>query len=122
MAATLHRWDAIAPEQLTSHITRRYVTGDGATVAHFMLKKGGVVPAHAHPNEQLSCVLSGKLQFRFGEETQLVGAGEVIQIPGNLAHEVTVLEDTIVLDVFTPIRQDWVDRTDTYFTGGAGPR
>jgi hypothetical protein len=39
-----------------------------------------------------------------------------MQIPGGIAHEVAVLEDTVVLDVFSPVRQDWLDGTDTYFT------
>jgi hypothetical protein len=43
---TLHRWNDIAPEQITSHISRRYVTGDGVPVARFALTKGGVVPKH----------------------------------------------------------------------------
>jgi quercetin dioxygenase-like cupin family protein len=113
---TVHRWDDIAPEQITSHISRRYVTGDGVTVARFALTKDGVVPRHAHPNEQISCVLSGKLEFRFDDRTVVVGPGELMQIPGDVPHEVAVLEDAIVIDVFEPIRQDWLDRTDTYFT------
>ena len=48
--------------------------------------------------------------------TVVVGAGEVMQIPGGIAHEVAVLEDTLVLDIFSPVRQDWIDGTDTYFT------
>jgi unsaturated pyranuronate lyase len=40
----------------------------------------------------------------------------VMQIPGGIAHEVTVLEDTVVMDIFSPVRQDWIDGTDTYFT------
>ena len=44
-----------------------------------------------------------------------------MQIPGNVAHEVEVLEDTIVVDVFSPVRQDWIDKTDTLLqtVGGA---
>jgi quercetin dioxygenase-like cupin family protein len=116
---TIHRWDDIAAEQITEHISRRYVTGDGVTVARFALRKDGVVPRHSHPNEQVSCVLSGKLEFRFDERTAVVGPGEVVQIPGDVPHEVAVLEDAVVIDVFNPIRQDWIDRTDTYFTGAA---
>src|SRR3954468_16820496 len=111
----VHRWDNIAPEQITSHISRRYVTGDGVTVARFALTKDGVVPRHSHPNEQISCVLSGTLEFRFDDRTVVVGPGELMQIPGDVPHEVAVLEDAIVIDVFEPIRQDWLDRTDTYF-------
>jgi quercetin dioxygenase-like cupin family protein len=119
MPATPHRWDAIAPEQITDHISRRYITGDDLTVARFALTKGGVVPRHAHDNEQISCVISGRLEFRFDDRTVVVGPNEVMQIPGGEPHEVAVLEDCIVIDVFHPVRQDWLDRTDSYFTGAA---
>jgi quercetin dioxygenase-like cupin family protein len=122
MSATLHRWDDIAPEQITSHISRRFITGDGVTIAHFALTKDGVVPRHSHPNEQISYVLSGKLRYQFDDQTFVVGASELLQIPSNAAHEVTALEDSIVVDVFDPIRQDWLDRTDTYFTGTPNAR
>jgi quercetin dioxygenase-like cupin family protein len=103
-------------EQITGTIARRYVTGDRVTVARFELARGGVVPRHAHENEQVSCVLSGVLRFQFDDREVVVGAGEVMRIPGGVAHEVAVLEDTVVIDVFSPVRQDWIDRTDTYFT------
>jgi quercetin dioxygenase-like cupin family protein len=45
----------------------------------------------------------------------VVKAGEVMQIPADAAHQVEVLEDTLVVDVFSPVRQDWIDKTDTYF-------
>jgi quercetin dioxygenase-like cupin family protein len=45
----------------------------------------------------------------------VVGPGEVMELPGGVAHEVQVLEDAIVIDVFSPIRQDWIDGTDDYF-------
>ena len=102
-------------ERLTESIGRRYLTGDRVTVARFELTRGGVVPRHAHENEQVSCVLSGTLKFTFDGDEVLVGAGEVMQIPGGVAHEVTVVEDTVVLDVFSPVRQDWIDGTDSYF-------
>ncbi len=117
MPPTLHSWNSVTPEEITSHISRRFITGDGVTIAQFILKKGGVVPTHSHPNEQISCVMSGKLEFRFPDQTFVVGAGEVMQIPGDVAHEVRVLDDAIVIDVFHPVRQDWLDRTDSYFTG-----
>lgn len=110
-----YRWTDLPAEAVTESIGRRYLTGDRVTVARFELKRGGVVPRHAHENEQVSCVLSGALTFVFDGREVVVGAGEVMQIPGGIAHEVTVLEDTVVLDVFSPVRQDWIDGTDTYF-------
>ncbi len=110
-----HRWDRIEPEQINPSISRRFITADNITLARFELTKGGVVPMHQHDNEQVTFVLSGTLRFHInGGETD-VGPGEVLQIPGGVPHEVHVLEDALVIDVFSPIRQDWIDRTDTYF-------
>jgi quercetin dioxygenase-like cupin family protein len=102
-------------DNITSSIARQYLTGDRVTVARFELKRGGIVPRHQHDNEQVSCVLSGALKFVFDDREVIVRGGEVMQIPGAVAHEVMVLEDTVVLDVFSPVRQDWLDGKDGYF-------
>jgi quercetin dioxygenase-like cupin family protein len=73
------------------------------------------VPQHSHDHEQVSYVLSGTLRFRVSGEEILVRAGEALQIPSWAEHSVDVVEDAEVLDVFSPIRQDWLDGTDTYF-------
>jgi quercetin dioxygenase-like cupin family protein len=110
-----HRWADVPSEQINESITRRFITGDSLTVGRFELKKGGVVPAHSHANEQISIVISGALLFRIDGRETIVKAGEVMQIPGHVAHEVEVVEDTLVVDVFSPVRQDWIDKTDNYF-------
>ena len=99
-----HRWSDIAPEQINANISRQYITGDGVTIARFELKRGGIVPRHAHANEQVSLVLSGALLFKIDGRDITVSGGEALQIPGNVPHEVEVLEDTLVVDVFSPVR------------------
>src|SRR4029077_21044528 len=113
--AVHHKWNSIESEQINATIARRYITGDRVTVARFELKRGGVVPTHAHENEQISIVVDGALRFRIDGQEIGVRSGEVMQIPGNVPHGVDVLEDTLVIDVFSPVRQDWIDKTDTYF-------
>jgi len=115
---THHRWNEIVPEQITPAVSRRYITGDRVTVARFELKRGGVVQMHAHHNEQVSFIIEGALRFKINGREIVVRSGELIQIPGNVPHEVDVLEDTLAVDVFSPIRQDWIEKTDTYFTQG----
>ena len=51
---THHRWMDVPSEQINDTIARRYITGDSVTIGRFELKKGGVVPSHAHPNEQVA--------------------------------------------------------------------
>ena len=113
---THYRWADIPNEQMTDTVARRFITGDAVTIGRFELKKGGVVPTHAHPNEQVSRVRSGALLFRIAGAETIVKAGEVMQIPAGVPHEVEVLEDAVAVDVFTPVRQDWIDKTDSYFT------
>ena len=110
-----HSWSNIPAEQINPSISRQFITGDRVTVARFELKRGGIVPMHAHENEQVSFVLDGALKFKIDGREIIVRGGEVLQIPGTAPHEVEVLEDTLVVDVFSPVRQDWIDKTDTYF-------
>jgi quercetin dioxygenase-like cupin family protein len=108
------RWDDIEHEQLSPGIARRVLHGDGLTVARIYLKKGAIVPLHSHANEQLSCVVEGRLRFDFEVRQQEVAAGEMMQISGNEPHQVEALEDSVALDFFQPVREDWLRGEDSY--------
>jgi quercetin dioxygenase-like cupin family protein len=108
----LHRWDEIALQKVTEMISRKFVTGDRETLAQVYLKRGAVVPMHAHDSEQMTYVLQGALKMLVGGEEITVREGEVLHIPIRVAHQAEALDDTFVLGVFSPIRQDWIDRTD----------
>ena len=113
-----YRWDDMPRERVTDAIDRRIVTGPRMMIAHIYLKKDAVVPKHQHENEQITYVLDGALRFRLGEDGARVvdvRAGEVLVIPSNVPHEALALEDTLDVDVFNPPRQDWLDKTDSYF-------
>jgi quercetin dioxygenase-like cupin family protein len=117
--AVLHRWNDIPRQQLAPGIERRFLTASRMTIARFALARGAVVPPHSHDHEQVSYVVSGALRFRVAGEETLVRAGEALQIPTWAEHSVEVVEDAEVIDVFSPVRQDWIDGTDSYFTGRA---
>lgn len=117
-------WDDIPIEELTPLIGRRLITSDKMMLAHVYLKKGAIVPAHDHINEQFTYVLSGTLRFWIGEHADApgdtytdVGAGDVLVIPSNVRHRAEALEDTLDVDIFNPPRQDWIDKTDDYLRG-----
>jgi unsaturated pyranuronate lyase len=114
------RWDDMPRETVNPLLDRRLVTGERLMLAHVYLKKGCVVPRHAHENEQLTYVLEGALHFWLGEdesEEVVVRAGEVLTIPPNLPHKALALEDTLDVDVFSPPRADWLAGTDAYLRG-----
>jgi quercetin dioxygenase-like cupin family protein len=117
----LHRWDDLPREKVTDLLERRLICGERLMLAHVSLKKGCVVPAHSHHNEQLIHVLEGALQFWLGEdgrEEVVVHAGEVLTLPANVRHKAEALEDTVVVDVFSPPRLDWLQQTDAYLRAG----
>ena len=84
------------------------------------LQKGSYVPKHSHESEQLTYVFEGKLRFVIDGKEIMVGAGEILVIPSWVEHEATAIEETHELDIFGPIRQDWLDGTDSYFQKGIG--
>ena len=116
-SVTWHRWDDIPKESLSDVLERRLITGERMMLAHVYLKKGAVVPRHSHENEQITYILEGGLRFWIGaDESQIIDvlAGEVLHIPSHVPHKAEALEDTLDVDIFSPPRQDWLDKTDNY--------
>ena len=111
------RWDSMKKERVSDMLERRLITGDRMMLAHVYLKKGCIVPKHSHENEQLTYILEGALKFSIGEdgaEEIVVHAGEVLLIPSNVPHKAEALEETLDVDIFSPPRQDWLDKKDDY--------
>jgi quercetin dioxygenase-like cupin family protein len=111
----LHRWDEISLEKVTEVISRKIVTGEREMLTQIYLKRGALVPMHKHESEQMTYVLQGGLKFMVAGEEMIVREGEVLVIPSWVEHQVEALDDTLTLDIFSPIRQDWLDGTDDYF-------
>jgi quercetin dioxygenase-like cupin family protein len=114
---TFYRWDSMRKERVSDMLERRLITGERMMLAHVYLKKGCIVPKHSHENEQLTYILEGALKFWIGEdgsEEITVSAGEVLLIPSHVPHKAEALEETLDVDVFSPPRQDWLDKKDDY--------
>ena len=116
-SVTHYRWADIPKEQLSDVLDRKLITGDRMMLAHVYLKKGAVVPQHSHENEQITYILEGGLRFWIGaDESEVIDvlAGEVLHIPPHVPHKAEALADTLDVDVSSPPRQDWLDKTDDY--------
>jgi quercetin dioxygenase-like cupin family protein len=107
-------WKTIEIEKLNDKLSRQMISGENATISQLLLKKGATVPRHSHINEQYSWILSGALKFVFDDREILVGAGEILLIPANVAHSAVALEDTVDVDIFAPRREDWIRKEDAY--------
>ena len=112
-----YTWDDMDKEVLSTTIARKIISGDKAMVAQVFLAKGAVVPEHHHESEQITYILDGALEFHIDGETIVVGKGQVLRIPSNVPHMAVALEDTLDLDIFSPIRHDWLKKDDAYLQG-----
>ncbi len=106
--AKKHSWTEVTSDRPMDKIERRRIIGEQMMISRVHLSKGFVVPSHQHINEQFAVVLSGKMKFGLGKEgtadheEMIVGAGEVLWLPSRLPHSAEALEDTIILDLFSP--------------------
>jgi quercetin dioxygenase-like cupin family protein len=108
MDARLHRWDEIALEKITEMLSQKIVAGQREMIAQTYLKRGALVPLHSHESEQMTYVLQGALRFVVGGEEVIVREGEVLHVPSHVPHQAEALDDTFELDVYSPIRADWL--------------
>ena len=107
-------WNKVEHEKLNDMIDREMVVGEKLMLARVFMKKGAHVPEHHHLNEQVTYILEGALKFALDGKEIVVRAGEVLCIPPNMPHEAWALEETLDLDVFTPPREDWLNKSDAY--------
>lgn len=107
-------WDAVRKEQMNPKVWRKVVNGEKMTVAQISIAKGGVVPVHQHENEQMCYVMEGALKFDIRGQEVVLREGEILHIPSNVPHGVVALEDTLNLEIFAPVRQDWITGQDNY--------
>ncbi|HWB96033.1 MAG TPA: cupin domain-containing protein [Bryobacteraceae bacterium] len=107
-------WSRIEREQLNPQLTRQVIHGEKITVARLELVKGALVPLHSHANEQITVLERGSLRFVINGEEKVLRAGEVMEIPPHAPHSVLALEDSTAMDLFSPVREDWIRGDDAY--------
>jgi quercetin dioxygenase-like cupin family protein len=106
----LFSWDKLK-DTISEKVSRKFVTGDKATLARLHFAKGGIVPTHHHESEQLTYIIEGAVRFDLEGKQVVVHKGEILLIPSNVPHAAHALEDSISLEVFSPIRTDWLTAT-----------
>ena len=90
-------------------VTRRTLnSGDHTTLIEVVLAQGAVVPAHTHPHEQIGYVASGRVRFVIDGGSRELAAGDSYLVPGGASHEVTAIEPSICIDVFSPVREEYL--------------
>jgi quercetin dioxygenase-like cupin family protein len=103
------RWRDLDAVALTDRIAVKVVSGEKLMIAEFTLKAGAYAAPHRHDNEQATWVLRGAMRVVVAGVDHVLRDGDILVIPAGTLHEVFVLEDTLEIDVFSPIREEWAD-------------
>lgn len=82
--------------------------GARTLMTEFVLHRGSVLPRHSHPHEQTGYLVRGRIRLAIGEDDQDVGPGDSWCIPGGFEHGAQALEDSLAVEVFTPVREDYL--------------
>ena len=103
-----YRWNSVASEQLSESIKRRMIVGTKEMLVRWEFLKGAVAARHSHPHEQIVIMVRGRLRLVVGSTEVMMESDDIVVIPPNIPHEAHAIEDTIVIDVFSPVREDFL--------------
>ena len=101
-------------EPIPGILLRTLTYNKDATLCHFQLAKGSNVPIHSHVNTQVGFVISGKLKFTTEKGTFLAQSGDSYAFNPSEKHGAEILEDSVVIDIFTPDREAYHPKDEAY--------
>jgi quercetin dioxygenase-like cupin family protein len=99
--------DALAVEMLPGLIRRTLISGERLMICRFDLDKGVKIPDHSHPHDQAGYVVSGKIRVTVDGKSCDLGPGDSYTAPPGVSHSALALEASVVVDTFTPPRDDY---------------
>ena len=82
--------------------------GEKTLITEFRMEQGSQLPAHAHPQEQTGYLISGRVRLTIGDEIFEVEPGDGWSVPGNVTHRAEILADSVAIEVFSPMREDYL--------------
>ncbi len=103
-------WDAIPAKAVREGVTRKIFSGKNVMLSLVEARAGMQLNPHRHPHEQIIFLLKGRMELRVGDEKRIMTAGDVCHVPPNVEHVSNTLseEPALILDVFSPIREDYL--------------
>ena len=105
------RFDEIDWEDAGPGIRRKVMAyGDNLMAVHAAFEKGAVGPLHTHPHVQITLVRKGAFEVQIGGEKQVLREGDYFYIPSHVEHGGVALEETVLIDIFSPMRKEFVSR------------
>src|SRR5882724_6492472 len=97
-----YNWNEVPEVELSPGLTRQMIHTSRMTILRVKFKKGAAAPLHHHVHEQVSTLASGAMRFNVAGETVLLHPGELLHLPSDVPHSAEALEDSVLIDVFSP--------------------
>ncbi|MGM5469623.1 cupin domain-containing protein [Flavobacteriaceae bacterium LMO-SS05] len=97
----------IKQRELAKGIRGRYFHTKSNTIGFVDIDKGAILPAHSHIHEQTTQITEGQLEMTIDGVTQILEPGIITLIPSNIVHSARALTDCKVVDIFSPVREDY---------------
>ena len=102
-------WNDVPAERIATGIDRQMIVGDKLMMCRLTLQPHVETPVHSHPHEQMTIVERGRVRFIVEGDDHIATAGDVLLFPSGVRHGATMLDEEVVLiDVFTPIREEFL--------------
>jgi quercetin dioxygenase-like cupin family protein len=100
---------SINSKKVSDGVERKILASGGKLMTvEVKFLKGAVGALHSHPHEQISYVIKGSFEFEMGGEKQIINPGDSYYVKPDIIHGIKALEDSILIDVFTPQREDFL--------------
>ena len=113
---------SIPPLQILPGCRIRTPYGKNVMLTYLEMDEGAVVPLHSHPHEQAGMLLKGRIELTLGDETRTVEAGSMFIIPPGTPHKAAAVGGpAVVLDIFSPVREDYAAMSNRYIPAAEGP-
>lgn len=109
-ARTDWSWDAVPRRRIAPGVERQILHGDRMMVCRLTIAANTTTAAHQHQHEQITLIERGRVRFLVGSEERMCRAGDLVILPGGTWHGCTILdEESILIDIFSPIREDFLE-------------
>jgi quercetin dioxygenase-like cupin family protein len=86
------------------------VYGEKTLFSEFRMDRGSLLPLHSHPHEQTGYLVKGRIRLTIGNETYEAGPGDSWCISGDTGHCAEIMEDSVAVEVFSPVREDYLPK------------